>query len=465
MAAGPLGNAMEYIFLALERFDYYSIVLRGRLLPLLAQKYKIVVLTPDIDAKTAVQWGYYQHENITYQKRKVRYPKLWNRSDRLRRYCVRNYDHLFTTREHFYLFPHTRLERLYILLGKFCPKSVIHPWFFTRIEKLIARPSQEFSELIEKYHPRLMLVATPGYRNLPFTAEHILFAKALAIPTVSIYSSFDNPYSMAKFFRPTDYIFVWNQKMKREVIEFHRYPPERVSVVGCMKFDHYFQDISEKKIKSREEFLRFKNLDPARKTIVYATTISRYKQNGPLMEMMVRLKREKRFDGDPNLLVRIHPHDPFGLYLPFQNVPGIHIEQAGVQRLPDDAPSGLKVEMEEKDLLNQTETFKYADVLINHNSTTTIEASIFDVPVVSLGFPERFRLVYKIEIAAQILATGAERNVHSPEEMTNAVNEYLHSPEKDRACRADLVQKYIEFRDGLSYQRTAQAIESILLKQ
>ncbi|TSC78294.1 MAG: hypothetical protein G01um101433_328 [Parcubacteria group bacterium Gr01-1014_33] len=454
---------MDCIFLALERFDYYSIVLRSKLLPLLAQKYKVVVLTPDIDAKTSREWDYYRRENVVYEKRAVQYPTLWNRSDRLRRYCVRNYDNLFTTHEHFYLFPHTRLERLYVLLGKLCPPQIINPWFFSWVEKRFARPSPEFSALVKNYRPRLMLVATPGYRNLPFTAEHILFAHALKIPTVSIYSSYDNPYSMAKFLRPTDYIFVWNQKMKREVIELHGYLPERVCVVGCLKFDHYFQDVTEKKIQSREEFLRSKNLNPSRKTIVYATTISRFKQNRPLMEMMVRFKKEGHFEGDPNILVRIHPHDPIEPYLPFCNIPGIHIEQAGVQRLPDASLAGLKVEMREEDLLNQTETFKYANVLINHNSTTTMEAAVFDVPVVSLGFPERFRLVYKIEIAAEILASGAERNVQSEQALIETVNEYLRSPEK--ANRTQLVHEYIEFRDGLSYQRTARAIEDVLLKE
>jgi len=456
---------MECIFLAVERYDYYTIVLRSRLIPLLAQKYKVVVLTPDIDEVVSREREFFQHPNVIYHKTPIHYPRLWSRSDIIRRFCVRTYDHFVTTHESFYRYFYTRSERLSELVGRMCPKNIITPWFFTWIEYLVARPPRDFQALVALHRPQMMIVSTPGYRHLPLTDEQIIFAKRLGIPTVSIYSSFDNSYSMAKFLRQTDYICVWSQTMKREVEEVHRYLPDQIFVVGCLKFDHHFFNVSERRMRSREEFLKSKNLDPSKKTVVYCTTIpSFFKLSGKLMEVVVEMKQSGSLKGNPNLLVRIHPFDFGALYDRFRGRPGIHIERTG--RLRCEECPGSKVEMYDQDLINQTETLLYADVVINFSSTTTLEACILDTPVVSIGWPERFKQVYRMEVSKALCDTGVESNAQSPEEFTQLINKFLEGyPELDREKRLRVTKDYITYDDGVTYQRTAEVISEILARE
>ncbi len=118
--------------------------------------------------------------------------------------------------------------------------------------------------------------------------------------------------------------------------------------------------------------------------------------------------------------------------------------------------------MDDQDLLNQTETFFHADVIINFSSTTTLEACIVDTPVVSIGWMERLRRTYLIEITKNLVAAGAERHARSPEELAELVNEFLIHPERDREKRAAVVKDYMTFDDGMAYRRTAEALAEIM---
>lgn len=457
---------MDTIFLILERFNQYSDILRGELIKALAEKWRVVVITPDIDEEAVVKYKYFKNENVVYQKMNVRYPRLWHVTERyIRRYFVRAFDN-FTTRYLYYQYPHTFLDRLLRDAGSLLPKRLLMPSFFTRLEMAIARPSREYRALVETHRPVLIAASTAGFGYMQLVIELVIFSKQLKLPLVAINASFDNTYTMPKFVRKTDYFCVAHDRMKREVEEFFFYAPQTIFVSGVLKFDHYFNDLAQRKVRSRREFLQSKNLDPEKKLIVYATpTPGTYKPRKEFMRELIRMKREHAFRGDPNILVRLHPFDEWNTYEEFIGIPGIHIERSGPYRGVDGKTAGPTVEMGQQDLVNQTETFMHADVLVNYASTTLVEACIFDTPVVSIAWPEKAGYAFQGEVSKAIFRHGAGRIAANPAELERHINAYLEHPERDQENRKRLVDEYVFFTDGNSYQRIVDFMKVIIEKE
>lgn len=428
-------------------------------MPLLSERFRVVAITPVLDAAAAERDGFPIHPNIEYRKFALARPKFWAISDKyLRVPFVRSFDHLAYMR-HFYRRPHWWVRHLLMRSRLLFPRWLFTTDRITRWEVALARPVDEFQELVHRYRPVLLITATPGFTA--FEAEQIIAAKRLGLKTAAININYDNLTSNGKMIRKTDFLAVWNAIMEQEALELHRYPRERIAVVGCLRFDHYFIDSASPAFPTREAFLRSKGLDPTRKTVVLAgPTPSNYPPRGELVETLMGMKRDGALRGDPNILIRIHPIDKLETYRDLPRMAGVAIERAGRQTLPDTA-GGQKIEMGEEDLINLTATMKYADVVLNFASTVIMEAAIFDRPVINIGFPEYRRIVYEFEYNKGLLDTGAVRLARDPAELAAEINEYLARPERDRQARARLLDQYIPFRDGKTWERTAVFIERI----
>lgn len=450
---------MPTIFLALGQFSHYSDVLRGRLIGELARRFRIVVLSPVIDEAAAERDGHLKHGNIRYEKSAVAQPRFWMLSDKyLRVPLVRSFDHLTYIR-YFYERPHHWTRKLLMRLRRLFPHSFFTTDRITRWEVSHAPLNPRFLELAARERPALLVTATPGFTA--FEAECITAAKRLGIRTAAVSINYDNLTSNGKMIRKTDDLAVWNSIMEREALELHHYPRERLAIVGCLRFDHYFTDPADPRFPTRESFLLSKGLDPAKRTVVFAgPTPSNYPPRKDFVAALVRLRESGAIAGRPNILVRVHPIDPFEQYAEFMNMPGVHIERAGRQTMPDSS-GGQKIEMNEADLANLTATLKYADVVLNFASTVIMEAAIFDRPVINLGFPSYRLIAYEYEYNKGLLDTGAVRLVKSPVELAEQVNNYLAHPELDREQRAELVRTYIPFTDGRTWQRAADFITKI----
>ena len=70
--------------------------------------------------------------------------------------------------------------------------------------------------------------------------DYLRAARALGIPTALCVWSWDHLSSKALIRECPDRVFVWNETQKREAVELHRVPAERVVVTGAQCFDHWF---------------------------------------------------------------------------------------------------------------------------------------------------------------------------------------------------------------------------------
>jgi len=110
----------------------------------------------------------------------------------------------------------------------------------------------------------------------------------------------------------------------------------------------------------------------------------------------------------------------------------------------------------------------HSDVVLNVASTISIEASIFDTPIVNIAFdqddaearpfltsPLRY---YSYTHYQQIVRAGAVRIAKTAREMLDEVNAYLVDPSRDAAGRKRVVAEQCEFTDGRSAERLAGVI-------
>lgn len=455
-----MNSSLDTVFLVLEKYGHLSDILRSEFFPHLAKKYRVVVLTREIDKEEAKRRGYYTNQNIIYRTLGIRYSWLWNKVSRyIRLYFIREHDDLATIQILDYGRIPNRWHRLLEIFGSLLPRSFLTVSRYTRIEKSIVRPSREFRALAQKYTPRLILTAATGTSALE--AEAIIFAKHLRIPTVAVEFNHDFPYSKSKTTRLPDYIFAWNRVMKEEIERVMHYPETRVIVTGCLRYDHYINDRKYNRIPSRDAFLTSKGLDPSKKNILWATpTPGIYKMRGEFLRTLLRLKQEKLLLGDPNIFIRLHPIDVIGPYREYMNIPGLHIERSGHVVVGDEDPE-YKVEMNEDDMVNMTATFFHCDVVVCHASTIVVEAAMFDKPIVGMGFPEIPRRIYKLENNQVLLDRGVERLAGTPEELCTLINQYLENPALDQKERKSVASEWVPFSDGLSYERAVDALEKI----
>lgn len=440
----------DVIFLAVPSYVFATDLLRTKYLEYLGSKYRVVVLTPFLSWGDVVGRRYYQSTDVVYVQRKLDNPKFWSLFKFLRTSCVNEFDYLDSIR-YWYLRPNYKnnwKRRLVRSLSR--PFSrILTASFFTKLEALLLSRSPSFDQLVREYHPVLVVTATVGFDA--WEAEIILLSNKANILTVAIDFSWDNLTMNSKHIRKTDYLVAWNEIMKKEAVDIHGYSHDRVFVSGTLKFDPYFYGVDP--LTSREQFLKLKGLNPDNKTILYTTVTRAYPFQKKYIRNLIELRSNNKIPY-VNILIRIHPRDDYENYREFSDVHGCCVERSG-------KVDGC-AEMDYADIINLKNSIQYSDLNINYASTISIEACVFDKPIINVGFIDRFALAYDFNHYRPIYKSGAVRLAKTDDELASLINTYLEKPALDREARDRIVREYVGFTDGLSYKRSVEALEKIL---
>ncbi|HEX6127087.1 MAG TPA: hypothetical protein VFZ23_17070 [Pyrinomonadaceae bacterium] len=290
-------------------------------------------------------------------------------------------------------------------------------------------------------------------------------ARKFGIPTIAYIPSWDNVTTKNRMVFGYDAYIVWNEKVKQELLDF--YPDSRrkpIYVVGPPQFDVFYQ---ERFFESREEFCRKQQLDPALPIIVYAVGSPNFlKEHHGAVHLAKRVAEGKL--GNVQMLVRPHPiHDNAEM----RDLFGIFGHRV---RLQESTNAGKQLTKRTQDVEQITEwvnTFRHAAVVVNLSSTVTVDASIFDKPVVNLDFdpqPGQFdqQLIKEVNHSwphfKPIAESGGVWLVNNFEELEHAVKTYLERPELHRQERKWVVEHVCGFTDGTCGERMAAAILDFL---
>ncbi len=448
------------IFLFIPHYVYTSDLLHTKYINHLASKYRVMVFGPVFDPVNIE--SYPKLDNVEYVYMEAQHPNLWLLFNKTLRFSlIKEFDNL----EYHKLIARTGrnlnwqrklLKNIAVLL----PNFLVKVNSFTKLESILLDNSGLIKDYIDKYQPELILTSTPGFTGLE--AEAVLMAKKNNIKTVAINFSWDNIFNTAKQIRKTDYLIVWNNRVKNAACEIHGYLPKNICVSGTMRFDHHFNDeFKSKNMSGRTSFLTEKNLNPNLKTIFFTTVPPHtYPFQTKFLENLINLRDNGVFKENLNIITRLHPRDEIANYKHIIGAKNLHIEEAG--QLKNQRPGDLhKIEMNESDLENLRRSLLYSNVAVNFRSSMTLETCLYDLPTINLAYHD-YDIYYQMDHYIPILASGAVKLVKNQEEFINAMKNYLANPRLDSEKRTKISKELVPFQDGLAYKRNVDFLERII---
>lgn len=286
-------------------------------------------------------------------------------------------------------------------------------------------------------------------------------AKRLGIPTLAYIPSWDNVSTKNRMVFKYDGYVVWNEQNKAELLDFYPHARDVPSyVVGAPQFDVFY---SNRFKIDRESYCAERQLRPDSKIIVYSLGSPNFlKEHHGAIEIARRVKIGHF--GDAQLIVRPHPiHDNAEMREIFSGFgPNVRL-----QRTPNAGKDLIKRTQDEAQIIDWVNTFRHADVVVNLSSTVTVDAAIFDTPVVNLDFdpqPGRFDQAlindvnHKWSHFKPIAESGGVWLVNDFDELENAIKTYLANPSLHAADRKWIAAYVCGSLDGRCGERMAEAI-------
>lgn len=316
---------------------------------------------------------------------------------------------------------------------------------------------------LRRLQPDVVVTATAGV--VVSDIRLIRRARAEGVPSVTFTQGWDNLTSKTIVGARPDALIVWNARMRDEAVALHGFSADQITVTGPPHFDPYFLRTGW---IDRAAFLRSLGLDPAKRIVLYATSPRRYFTDSlEVTELLIRANEAGEFGPDVQLVIRLHPQviqgqdaDDLGAWERFRGRVYLDMPRGATGLAADYTPDGIA---------HIAQLLDAAAVTINVASSITIDAAIFDTPVVNLRFdaqPGRpylksVRRQYDTDHYKQVLQTGAVRLADSPAGLVAEVRRYLADPSHERAERARLIRELCYRTDGRAGARVAEAIVRI----
>jgi hypothetical protein len=322
-----------------------------------------------------------------------------------------------------------------------------------------------------------LLFVTHGYVQDEF--ELAASAAQLNIPTIAMIHSWDNITGKSgmrqtvssypgrvlphRFYKR---ILVWNEVLKKELIEAYGYPAERITITGIPQFDIYND---RTRLNTRTEFFSSLNGDPTKKTIVYMGANPKLIPNQVhVIGVLAQAVRNNTLGPNVQLLVRGHPGTDLNEWKrAAYGAPVIFQEPSAAFKATAVAAGWNPDAHDENQLAN---AIYHSDVVVNVNSTTSIVAAVFDRPIVCVGFEtvpinsyfESVKKLYDYTHFKKVVDTKGLRVARSEEEMLGQIKIYLDTPSLDNVGRDRIRHEQCFAIDGRAGERIGLAVLDML---
>lgn len=341
-------------------------------------------------------------------------------------------------------------------LIKFIANRIFARKFFRRIISWLDfnfTPDENYRELFAKYQPDMVLLPHLfGETEISLLRQ----AKKRKIFSVGLINSWDKVTARSLIRLLPDKMIVHNDIIKKEVIKHADMRAEDIEIVGIPHYDYYLN----KPRRGREEFFRKFNIDLHKKIIVFCPSGRAFSNSdNEIIKIIYQIVHNKLKDFNLQLLVRFPPNDVVEIEESLSKLE-IVWQKPGVRF---SAKRGVDWDMSFADLEDLADTLYYAGLFICYTSSMSIDAAVFDKPVINIGFdirpndplarrPTQF---YGMEHYKNILRYGGIAIVKSPEELENWIKEYLNNPSLNSAGRQKIVLEQCWRLDGRAGERAA----------
>jgi CDP-glycerol glycerophosphotransferase (TagB/SpsB family) len=343
------------------------------------------------------------------------------------------------------------LSKFLIIFG-YLPfvKKIIQRIDFKTISKT------KFESFFNNYKPDLVF-STDIFHNddVHFLAE----AKRRKIKTIGMVRSWDNITNKGLFRIKPDKLIVHNNAVKLEAIRYENILDNDIFVSGIPQFDYYFKDFIP---SNRNDFFKRIGLDENKKTILVAPHGKRFHNTD--WQLLDILKKE--LPKEVQFIVRFPPNDTIDLKN-FESDSRFFIEKTGVE-FPGKNFKDNEVEF--SDTKSLTDDLYHSDLVINYGSTISIDAVVFDKPVIIVAFDGYEKLPYIRSVirfldynhVISILKTGFCKIAKRKEDLIKYIHMYLSDSSADSIGRKILIEEQIYNTDGNSGKRIANYINSLI---
>lgn len=305
-------------------------------------------------------------------------------------------------------------------------------------------------DYVRRQAPDLIVLATLTYSRSQ-QMDLLKAAKALRIPVAVAVMSWDHLSSKALLHVPPDMVLLWNDVQRREAVEMHGLPAERIVETGAQCYDQWFTRTPE---RSREAFCRAVGLRPDRPFVLWVHSAFSPVPDPPEPTLVVRWIDALRRSPDPRLrelgvLVRPHPER--------------RKEWADVQfdRWDNVAFHGRNpIDPAAKD--DYFDSLYYSGAVVGLLTSAFLEAAIVGRPVLTFTLPEyqihreeMIHFQYLMTVAGGLLHSAPDVETHL-EQLAEAVSRAGARDDRNRRFLAAFVRPH-----GLDTPATPRFVDAL----
>ncbi|MBP4140506.1 hypothetical protein J3S90_01670 [Flavobacterium sp. P4023] len=323
--------------------------------------------------------------------------------------------------------------------------------------------TKQYEELLKDNKITLLFFT---HQRPPFIAPLIFVAQKQNIKTATFIFSWDNLASKGRMAGNFDNYLVWSNLMKTELLTFYKSVKQhQVEVVGTPQFEPFTY---AKVGYAKESLIKKFNLD-SKKPIVFFTCNDSSSENDPIyLDLLANFIQTNKLKKEVNLIVRTSPaEDPdrfkeiaekyefIKWNFPDWTITRYGHQEAWTQRVPS-----------VQDLDDLKTLLQHCEFNINVLSTITLDAFIFDKPVINPVFGNTINCMFddqkflKYEHLRKLVDSKASEIVTNEESFLNAINKILSDGDDKSRERKDFNNLQI----GKPLEGTSKRIATILRK-
>jgi hypothetical protein len=461
------GSDMHIVFLLAHGFAARMVLRSGVANRLTAKRARVTVISPNADETYFQQEC--QVENVTVRQE----PKSAGRIAHLfRAYRPYLLDDVMNNPA----FKSTHLTRFEdrpwrgLAMGAINRTLARWHWFRTlsrAVESRVNR-SKKVEELLRALRPDLLVLSTPfGLED----TIYLLHARELGIPVVCQMLSWDNVTSKGTPLLMPDYFISWGPIMTDEIVEYYRFPRDKIYECGVPHFDIYHQQDQH---TPRDLLLQKVNLPVERPYIFYGMVAKLFCPNEiEILTWLADQVNKNAFAEPCSLVIRPHPQTISGYYassaadlekLKTLVGPRVALDIPPVlsEQLPWDLPKS--------DMNHLASLLAGCAMCLNVSSTLCLDACMMGRPVIDIGFDGWEDLPYERSARkgldyihmAKLLALGGIRTARSFTELEDHINAYLGDPALDEQERIFSAVKECGPLDGQATERVVETLLKLL---